>query len=88
MVLGVASIGIGLIFGIIASYLLKVMRYITVSSIKETLFVFCFGYLSYSIGELVHMSGIIALLTSGVIIAHYGWYNLSPQGKLVTSCSF
>lgn len=45
------------------------------------------GYLSYSIGELVHVSGIISLLTSGIIMAHYGWYNLSPQGKVLSSAS-
>jgi sodium/hydrogen exchanger-like protein 6/7 len=34
------------------------------------------------------MSGIIALLTSGIIMAHYGWYNLSPQGKHVSCVAF
>lgn len=46
------------------------------------------GYLSYSVGEIVHVSGIISLLTSGVLMAHYGWYNLSPQGKVLSSATF
>lgn len=50
--------------------------------------VFCFGYLSYGIAEFIHCSGIIALLTSGIIMAHYTWYNLSNQAKTVTSISF
>jgi sodium/hydrogen exchanger-like protein 6/7 len=62
------------------------MRFLTVSSIKETLLIFSFGYLAYSTGEIAHMSGIITLLTSGIVMAHYGWYNLSPQGKHV-SCT-
>lgn len=78
LVLGIASIGIGLVIGLIASYLLRKMRFITISSIKETLFIFSSGYLAYALGEMIHMSGIIALLTSGVVMAHYGWYNLSP----------
>ena len=78
LLLGVASIAIGLAYGLLGSYCLKKMRFISVSSIKETLVIFCFGYLAYSTGELAHMSGIIALLTSGIIMAHYGWYNLSP----------
>lgn len=82
--LAAGSLAIGLVFGLIASYSLKAMRFLTVSSIKETLLIFSFGYLSYSTGEIAHMSGIISLLTSGIVMAHYGWYNLSPQGKHVS----
>ena len=78
LMLGFGSVGIGLAYGLIASFILKKMRFISVSSIKETLLIFCFGYLAYSTGELAHLSGIISLLTSGIIMAHYGWYNLSP----------
>ena len=88
LTLGVGSIAIGIVCGLIASYFLKIMRFITVSSIKETLLIFCFGYIAYAIGELAHMSGIISLLTSGIIMAHYGWYNLSPQGKHVSCVAF
>ena len=71
----------------LASYLLKKMRFLTVSSIKEAVFIFCFGYLAYAISELVEMSGIISLLTAGIVMAHYGWFNLSPQGKHVSATS-
>ena len=86
--LGLGSLAVGIVYGLIASYFLKRMRFISVSSIKETLLIFCFGYLAYSTGELAHLSGIISLLTSGIIMAHYGWYNLSPQGKHVSCVSF
>lgn len=76
--LAVGSLAIGIAYGLIASYLLKCMRFLTVSSIKETLLIFSFGYVAYSTGEIAHMSGIICLLTAGIIMAHYGWYNLSP----------
>ena len=88
LLLGVASLGIGLVFGLIGSFIFKKMRFLTVSAVKETLLIFCIGYLAYAVGELAHMSGIIALLTSGVIMAHYAWYNLSPQGKHVSSVAF
>jgi sodium/hydrogen exchanger-like protein 6/7 len=78
IVLALGSVGIGLVFGLLASYILKKMRFISVSAIKETLFIFSVGYLTYAIGELFHMSGIISLLTSGIVMAHYAWYNLSP----------
>lgn len=78
LLLGFGSVGIGIVYGLIASFFLKKMRFISVSSIKETLLIFCFGYLAYATGEFAHLSGIISLLTSGIIMAHYGWYNLSP----------
>ena len=64
------------------------MRFLTVQSIRETLFIFGFGYISYTAGELLSLSGIISLLTSGIVMAHYAWYNLSPQGKHVSGVAF
>ncbi|CDW88691.1 sodium hydrogen exchanger [Stylonychia lemnae] len=88
LLLGFASVAIGLVFGLLGSYIFKRMRFLTVSAVKETLLIFCFGYMAYATGELAHMSGIISLLTSGVVMAHYAWYNLSPQGKHVSSVAF
>ena len=86
--LALVSLFIGCAIGILASMILKSFRFISTSSIKETLFIFCFGYLAYSLSEMMDMSGIISMLTSGVVMAHYGWYNLSPQGKHVSSVTF
>jgi len=51
------------------------------SPVAESTLIFCMGYLSYVTSEVAHYSGIISLLTSGIVMAHYAWYNLSPQGK-------
>jgi len=64
------------------------MRFLTHSPIHETLLVFAFGYLGYMISEIYELSGIITLLTSGILMAHYAWYNLSPQSKQTTSIAF
>jgi NhaP-type Na+/H+ or K+/H+ antiporter len=53
LLLCVGSVGIGIVFGLLASYLLKRMRFLTVQSIRETLFIFSFGYISYTAGELL-----------------------------------
>lgn len=76
--LGFLSLLIGIVTGLVGSYIFRKMRFLTHSAIKETLLVFCYGYVAYGIGELAGQSGIICLLTTGVILAHYGWYNLSP----------
>jgi len=37
--------------------------------------------MGYATAEFAGFSGIIALLTAGVVMAHYAWYSLSAQGK-------
>ena len=46
--------------------------------------IFSFGYIAYLISEMNHYSGIITLLVSGIVMSHYSWYNLSPQGKFAS----
>lgn len=79
--LGFMSLGVGTIFGLIAARLFKTVRFLTSSPISESMLVFCFGYVSYTVAEIFHYSGIISLLTCSIVMAHYAWYNLSPQGK-------
>ena len=79
--LGICSIAIGLAVGIVASLMFKHMRSLTLSSTVECLVIFCMGYTAYVCAELAAFSGIIALLTSGVVMAHYAWYSLSAQGQ-------
>lgn len=79
--LGVGSIMIGLVYGIIATAFFKNIRSLCRDATVECLTIFCFGYMAYCTSELRSFSGIIALLTSGVVMAHYAWYSLSPQGK-------
>jgi NhaP-type Na+/H+ or K+/H+ antiporter len=82
------SIFIGLVCGIVSSIVLKNFRFLTANPVIECNLIFVFGYLSYSITELFHFSGIIALLASSLVMAKYSWYNLSPQAKQVTSIAF
>ena len=83
------SIVIGMIFGFAAGYLTKRLRFIAkASAILESFILICFAMCSYFISELKKCSGIVTLLTTAVIMAHYAWHNLSPQGKHVTSVTF
>lgn len=78
LMLGVVSLLIGIIFGLSQSYLMKKVRSLTRDPVAECAIIFAVGYISYVVAELLHQSGIISLLTAGVTMAHYGWYNLSP----------
>lgn len=76
--LSIMSVLVGVIWSIISSLLTKYMRFLTTNPIVECNLIFCFGYLAYGSSEFIHCSGIISLLTSGILMSHYTWYNLSP----------
>ena len=77
-----------MVFGVLSAYVLKKFRFLTINPVIEVNLIFVFGYLAYCVTELFHFSGIIALLVSGIFMAKYSWYNLSPQSKQVTSIAF
>jgi NhaP-type Na+/H+ or K+/H+ antiporter len=79
---------IGIILAMLSSLTFKAFRFLTVNPVIECNLVFCFGYLSYGAAEFLNCSGIISLLTCGILMAHYTWYNLSTQSKSVTSVAF
>jgi len=79
--LSLQSLCLGALFAMASSLLLKNFRSFTKNPVHESMIIFCFGYLAYVCSEVIHASGIITLLTCGVVMAHYTWYNLSPQGK-------
>ena len=93
ILLGIVSIAMGLIFGVILSIFFKYARFITISPIIETFMVFSFCMTAYFVTGLItinglEMSGIIALLTCGILCAHYTYYNMSPQGRQTATLSF
>lgn len=81
LLLGFGSLAIGLLYGIIASIMFKHVRSLTLSSTVECLVIFLIAYMAYVTAEMAAFSVIIALLTSGVVMAHYAWYSLSSQGQ-------
>ena len=88
LLLGVVSIILGLVFGLGQSYLMKKVRSLTRDPVAECAIIFAVAYISYVVAELLHQSGIISLLFCGITMAHYGWYNLSPQGQTTSSVVF
>lgn len=88
IMLGICSILIGVIFGLFQSYLMKKVRSLTREPVAECAIIFSMAYIAYVLAEMLQQSGIIALLTSGITMAHYGWYNLSPQGQTSSAVVF
>jgi NhaP-type Na+/H+ or K+/H+ antiporter len=83
-----SSIMIGAFFGLISALMFKYSRLLTRSAIVECSLVFSFAYASYLVAELFSLSGIVTLLSCGIFMGQYTWFNLSPQAKQATSFSF
>jgi hypothetical protein len=71
-VLGVVSLAIGIIFGLATSYLFKNASFLRVNALTETFLILAFSMMSYNLADItviagIRMSGIIALLTCGII---------------------
>ena len=82
------SLILGLVFGLLQSYTMKKVRSLTRDPVAECAITFAVAYIAYVTAELLHQSGIISLLTCGIVMAHYGWYNLSPQGQTTSNVVF
>jgi NhaP-type Na+/H+ or K+/H+ antiporter len=86
IILGVVSLSIGAVIGMLTSFSFKWAPFLKVNAVIETFIIFASSLASYFISSSIkiaglEMSGIISLLTCGIVQSHYTYYNLSPQGK-------
>jgi NhaP-type Na+/H+ or K+/H+ antiporter len=62
------SVIVGASVGFISALAFKRFRTLTHNTIIECALVFCFGYLSYVIAEIISLSGIVSLLACGIFM--------------------
>lgn len=68
--------------GLFTTWAFKQCRFLTHSCILETAIILYMGYVSFTICELTKLSGVISVLVTGIVLAHYNFYNISPIGKI------
>ena len=86
--LSIVSCLLGFFFGVVSGLMTKYFRFLTKNAIHETFLMATLAFLSYYMADLLEMSGIISIIVTSVMQAQYSWYNLSPQGKSVSSVTF
>jgi len=69
---------IGFVFGCVASLIFKHIR-LRDEPMMELSFFILFSYLPFVAGELMYMSGIVAILFTGLTMKHYTYLNLSDK---------
>jgi len=76
----VMSIVVGVLLGIMTSYLYKHTSISNYANLESTL-LFLFCYFCYAVAESLGLSGIMALFFNGIILSHYNSHNLSEGSR-------
>lgn len=84
----ILSVLIGVLSGFLLTFLLKKFRFVSHSAIHETFLLITWAFITFFMSELLGQSEITSLVSCAIVYGHYTWYNLSPQGKHVTSITF
>eukprot|EP00891_Asterochloris_glomerata_P003501 jgi/Astpho2/3501/e_gw1.00056.5.1_t len=82
----VASLMVGVGFGLGTAILLKVLR--SHSAPQEVSLIGLLAYLSYLAGDWLGLSGIVALFCCAVTISHYALHNVSSMSRVTTISAF
>ena len=69
--LSIASIGIGILFGMLSAFITRWVLSLKDHPIREILLIFLLAYLSYMISEELGFSGIIGIFCCGFTMNHY-----------------
>eukprot|EP01038_Epipyxis_sp_PR26KG_P007187 gene7187-9800_t len=83
----IASLAIGLFFGLSNARILKLYDKTKNFPIHQTALVMLCGYFAYCIAESIGVSGILTLFIAAVTLAHYSWYSLSKSAQIASRIS-
>ncbi|WAR13670.1 SL9A8-like protein [Mya arenaria] len=75
------------LIGMISGLLLKFLDLRKTPSLEIGLML-VFSYLPYGLAEGLHLSGIMAILMSGIVMSHYTHHNLSPVTQITVQHTF
>lgn len=78
---------LGIISGLVSAMLLKFVDLRKTPSLEIGMML-VFSYLPYGLAEGLHLSGILAILMSGIVMSHYTHLNLSPVTQITVQHTF
>lgn len=88
LVVLVGSVAAGIGAGALVSWRFRKSHSLTRFPDYEISAILLAAYLTYTVSQLVGLSGIVALFFFGVILSHYNWYNLSESSKVASKVAF
>ncbi|XP_006352635.1 sodium/hydrogen exchanger 4 [Solanum tuberosum] len=79
---------LGVVAGLITSYILKGLYFGRHSTVREISLMLLMAYLSYMLAELWSLSGILTVFFSGILMSHYAWHNVTDSSRITTRHAF
>ena len=78
------SVLVGILFGALTALIFKFFRFFKEHALNQTVIILMLGFFSYKTSEILGQSGVITLLTCGIVVSSYCGPNLSRTGVLTT----
>ena len=76
------SLFLGAFVGLTCSFCFKNASRLTEYPVMEVQLLFLAAFGSFALGELLNLSGVTALFTTGLTLSHYNFFNLSEESKI------
>lgn len=83
-----ASTLLGVITGLLSAYIIKKLYFGRHSTDREVALMMLMAYLSYMLGELFYLSGILTVFFCGIVMSHYTWHNVTESSRVTTKHAF
>ncbi|KAK9673819.1 hypothetical protein RND81_12G192100 [Saponaria officinalis] len=79
-----ASTALGITTGLVTAYALKALYFGRHSTDREIALMVLMAYLSYTLAELLQLSGILTVFFCGIVMSHYAWHNITENSRITT----
>lgn len=77
----IESFILGTIVGCLCSLFLKRLKLFKLNRVQEISILILFGFISYIISDFLYLNSIVSVLSCGIFLSHYTFYNLSYQSR-------
>ena len=85
LIVGSASVAVGILFGLIISLILRLVKQLIADNpYLQMSFILVGGYLAFMVSEKLKWAGVLSIFCAGFTMAHYGSYSLSERGQVLT----
>ncbi|KAK3199856.1 hypothetical protein Dsin_023271 [Dipteronia sinensis] len=79
-----ASTALGVSAGLLTALILKGLFVARHSSVREVALMVLMAYLSYTLAEVLELSGILTVFFCGIFMSHYAWHNVTDKSRIST----
>ncbi|KAH9305083.1 hypothetical protein KI387_009487, partial [Taxus chinensis] len=79
---------LGVATGLFAAYTIKRLYFGRHSTDREIALMALMAYLSYTLAELLQLSGILTVFFCGIVMSHYTWHNVTESSRITTKHTF